>query len=207
MTNETVFDQTGIILEETARALEDQGVTITIDFRLTSVQPYEALFFEAATMLTTCCANTEDKVNWKITGGSHEIEKLIVAYDDLRTTVIDFSLTEFPTGSQPTRSLLQQARFKCRREMGKLIVTQAIELANGDDGDEAAAGAFTYENEKGKLYFLNARIVEKKDGTTSQTYYFASEPKANPVAMLPADMYVSLLPNGLPILKRIAADA
>lgn len=59
--------------------------------------------------------------------------------------------------------------------------------------------AYSYENSKGKTYFLHSRKAKNSD---TNLYYFAKEAKDNAVNDLPDGYEVRETGNGLPVLKK-----
>jgi len=66
--------------------------------------------------------------------------------------------------------------------------------------------AYTYTNSKGRSYILHSRDTTLKNGTKQTIYFFASEAKDGALDAIPNGYEVSESKNGLPVLKRKAAE-
>ena len=62
--------------------------------------------------------------------------------------------------------------------------------------------AFSFENSKGRTYFLHKRETTLKNGRTQTIYFFAKEVKDGSLDAVPAGYVVSESKNGLPVLKK-----
>ena len=62
--------------------------------------------------------------------------------------------------------------------------------------------AFSFENSKGRTYYLHGRETTLKNGTTRTLYFFAKEPKEGALDAVPEGYEVSESKNGLPVLKK-----
>lgn len=62
--------------------------------------------------------------------------------------------------------------------------------------------AFSFENTKGKTYFLHQRETTLKNGRKQTIYFFAGEVKDGALDAVPAGYFVSETKNGLPVLKK-----
>ncbi|GEM_PF-188647 len=66
--------------------------------------------------------------------------------------------------------------------------------------------AYAYTNSKGRTYILHSRDTTLKNGTKQTIYFFASEEKEGALDEVPKAYEVSESKNGLPVLKRKAAE-
>ncbi len=66
--------------------------------------------------------------------------------------------------------------------------------------------AYAYTNSKGRTYILHSRDTTLKNGTKQTIYFFASEEKEGALDAIPKAYEVSESKNGLPVLKRKAAE-
>ena len=197
MTNTIVVDS-GLteILNAANAQTANGGESVTLAKSMDSVQPYEHLIFAAAAATASVSAAQVGKTTiWDISGPTDEVERLLATYKELRTAVYERSKEAHPTGE--SRSLLQQARFRYRRDLGRALVEYTARLATGD------TDAYAHTNSKGNTYLLHSREQATKGGKTATILYFAKERKETPVATFPAGYTIKELPNGLPILKRI----
>ncbi|MCA9926352.1 MAG: hypothetical protein KC419_03585 [Anaerolineales bacterium] len=64
--------------------------------------------------------------------------------------------------------------------------------------------AFSFENSKGRTYFLHKRDTILKNGRTQTIYFFAKEVKDGSLDAVPDGYMVSESKNGLPVLKKAA---
>lgn len=64
--------------------------------------------------------------------------------------------------------------------------------------------AFSFENSKGRTYFLHKRDTTLKNGRTQTIYFFAKEVKDGSLDAVPDGYMVSESKNGLPVLKKAA---
>ncbi|MCA9955970.1 MAG: hypothetical protein H6657_11145 [Ardenticatenaceae bacterium] len=64
--------------------------------------------------------------------------------------------------------------------------------------------AFSFENSKGKTYFLHRKDTTLKNGRTQTIYFFAKEVKDGALDAVPSGYEVSESRNGLPVLKKAA---
>jgi hypothetical protein len=64
--------------------------------------------------------------------------------------------------------------------------------------------AFSFENSKGRTYFLHKRDTTLKNGRTQTIYFFAKEVKDGAIDAVPAGYQVAESKNGLPVLKKAA---
>ena len=62
--------------------------------------------------------------------------------------------------------------------------------------------AFSFENSKGRTYFLHKRDTQLKNGRSQTIYFFAREVKDGAIDAVPAGYQVSESRNGLPVLKK-----
>ena len=62
--------------------------------------------------------------------------------------------------------------------------------------------AFSFENSKGKTYFLHGRKTTLKNGREQTIYFFAKEVKDGSLDAVPAGYQVAETKNGLPVLKK-----
>lgn len=66
--------------------------------------------------------------------------------------------------------------------------------------------AYKYTNSKGRSYILHSRDTTLKNGTKQTIYFFASDEKEGALDAIPKGYEVSESKNGLPVLKRKAAE-
>jgi hypothetical protein len=66
--------------------------------------------------------------------------------------------------------------------------------------------AYKYTNSKGRSYILHSRDTTLKNGTKQTIYFFASDEKEGALDSIPKGYEVSESKNGLPVLKRKAAE-
>jgi hypothetical protein len=63
--------------------------------------------------------------------------------------------------------------------------------------------AFSFTNSKGTKYYLHAKTVARKGGTTGKLFYFSKEVKAaEALDAVPAGYKVTEMKTGLPVLKK-----
>lgn len=64
--------------------------------------------------------------------------------------------------------------------------------------------AYTFENSKGKTYFLHCKKIESKTGKTRELFYFSGELKPEfAIDSVPKGKTVIEMKSGLPVLKKI----
>lgn len=66
--------------------------------------------------------------------------------------------------------------------------------------------AYKYTNSKARTYILHSRDTTLKNGTKQTIYFFASDEKDGALDAIPKGYEVSESKNGLPVLKRKAAE-